>query len=115
MADGIGCKCSARDISECGCDADWTPQEVYDLRARIAELEGAYGALAVEHERLKDKLKAPPSEWEIEIAAKSLAQCYFLDHEHELSGKLEDYVKERWQLFIGDAKAAIEAFMEGRR
>jgi hypothetical protein len=38
MADGKGCKCAAYSESECGCDADWTPQEVYDLRAEVARL-----------------------------------------------------------------------------
>lgn len=38
MADGKGCKCAAYDESECGCDADWTPQELVDARAEIARL-----------------------------------------------------------------------------
>ena len=38
---GAGCECFARDQSECGCDADWTPAEVYELRSRVAELEQA--------------------------------------------------------------------------
>lgn len=43
MADGKGCTCSAWSESECGCDADWTPQEVYDLRRANAAV---YGLLA---------------------------------------------------------------------
>ena len=38
MADGKGCKCAAYDQSECGCDADWTPQELIDARAEIERL-----------------------------------------------------------------------------
>ena len=38
---GSGCECFARHEDECGCDADWTPKEVYELRKRIAELEQA--------------------------------------------------------------------------
>jgi hypothetical protein len=38
MADGKECKCAAYSESECGCDADWTPQEVYDLRAENERL-----------------------------------------------------------------------------
>lgn len=38
MSDGKGCKCAAYDESECGCDADWTPQELVDARAEIARL-----------------------------------------------------------------------------
>jgi hypothetical protein len=46
MADGKGCKCAAHSESECGCDADWTPQEVYDLRAEIERLREAIRRLA---------------------------------------------------------------------
>jgi hypothetical protein len=35
MSDGKDCKCSAYGEHECGCGADWTPQEVYDLRAQV--------------------------------------------------------------------------------
>jgi hypothetical protein len=41
MADGKGCTCAAHSESECGCDADWTPQEVYDLRAENERLKEA--------------------------------------------------------------------------
>jgi len=46
MADGKGCKCAAHSESECGCDADWTPQEVYDLRAENARLKKAIRRIA---------------------------------------------------------------------
>lgn len=29
---GKGCTCAAYGESECACDADWTPKEVYELR-----------------------------------------------------------------------------------
>ena len=41
MSDGKGCKCGAYGSNECGCGADWTPQEVYDLRERVRVLEEA--------------------------------------------------------------------------
>jgi len=37
---GEGCECLAYNEYECGCDADWTPREVYELREqrdRLAE------------------------------------------------------------------------------
>jgi hypothetical protein len=46
MADGKGCKCAAHSESECGCDADWTPQEVYDLRAENERLKKAIRRIA---------------------------------------------------------------------
>ena len=41
VGDGVGCKCEARSEAECGCDADWTPQEIYDLRAENERLRDA--------------------------------------------------------------------------
>jgi hypothetical protein len=35
MADGKGCTCCAWNANECACDADWTPQETYDLRKAL--------------------------------------------------------------------------------
>ena len=50
MADGIGCKCCAYNESECGCDADWTPQPISDLReqnkALLLTLDKARESLA---------------------------------------------------------------------
>jgi hypothetical protein len=37
---GKDCQCLAHNEYECGCDADWTPREVYELREqrdRLAE------------------------------------------------------------------------------
>ena len=33
---GQDCGCYAYSESECGCDADWTPAEVYELREELA-------------------------------------------------------------------------------
>jgi hypothetical protein len=38
MSEGKGCQCNAHCEHECCCDADWTPKEVYDLRAEVARL-----------------------------------------------------------------------------
>ena len=32
---GQDCGCYAYSESECGCDADWTPSEVYELRGKL--------------------------------------------------------------------------------
>ena len=39
MADGMDCTCAAWSENECCCGADWTTQEVYDLRSCVEELE----------------------------------------------------------------------------
>ena len=39
MADGMDCTSAAWSENECCCGADWTTQEVYDLRSCVEELE----------------------------------------------------------------------------
>ena len=41
---GKGCQCSAYNESECGCDVDWTPKEVYELKATIVDMEIRHSA-----------------------------------------------------------------------
>ena len=41
MSNGMGCTCAARFENQCCCDADWTPQIVYDQQKRIEKLEAA--------------------------------------------------------------------------
>jgi hypothetical protein len=47
--EGKGCKCCAHDYSECGCDVDWTPKEVYVLRLELKKAKD-------EIKRLRSKL-----------------------------------------------------------
>jgi hypothetical protein len=43
---GMGCTCCAYDASECGCPGvDWTPSEVYRLRATLDKATGLAGEL----------------------------------------------------------------------
>ncbi len=39
--DGAACCCCAYNQSECGCDADWTPREVYELKLEVNMLRAA--------------------------------------------------------------------------
>jgi hypothetical protein len=41
---GQGCLCHAHSEAECGCDVDWTPREVYELRATISDMEIRHSA-----------------------------------------------------------------------
>jgi hypothetical protein len=45
MADGKGCTCAAYYPGECACDADWTTQEVYDLRAELTSARHILAAI----------------------------------------------------------------------
>jgi hypothetical protein len=42
---GEGCECLAHSEAECGCDADWTPREVYELREQRDRLAEALSGL----------------------------------------------------------------------
>jgi len=55
---GKDCNCEARSSYECGCDADWTPKEVYDLRGEVVALK----ALAESTANLAKSLKAERDE-----------------------------------------------------
>jgi len=50
---GEGCLCHAHSEAECGCDVDWTPKEVYELREQRDRLAEALRELC--ETLLKDK------------------------------------------------------------
>ena len=47
MSDGKECQCAARCEAECACDADWTPEEIYQLRAENQALKDAINRMRV--------------------------------------------------------------------
>ena len=49
---GQDCGCYAYSESECGCDADWTPTEVYELRKQLKSERALADRLAEELEKL---------------------------------------------------------------
>lgn len=49
---GQDCGCYAYSESECGCDADWTPSEVYELREQLKSERALADRLAVELQKL---------------------------------------------------------------
>ena len=53
---GGGCLCHAHSEAECGCDVDWTPREVYELREQRDMLA----------EALKEALAAIPDKTWVE-------------------------------------------------
>ena len=67
---GEGCECHAHGEAECGCDANWTPREVYELREQRDRLAEALELLVTtDHEskeafieRVKQSLAAVKSE-----------------------------------------------------
>lgn len=49
---GQDCGCHAFSESECGCDADWTPSEVYELREELTAERALADRLAKQLESL---------------------------------------------------------------
>jgi hypothetical protein len=52
---GEGCLCHAHSEAECGCDVDWTPVEVYELRATISDLETRHAATMLHTQSVVDE------------------------------------------------------------
>ena len=107
MADGKGCICNAWNEGECACDADWTPQIVYDLRAQIEGLQGTIDSMAQTNAALIKKLRSLTSqlaEWESQPS--KYMWCFVDDAE------LLNHFKMIWQQYAicpdeklsGDAK-----------
>jgi hypothetical protein len=52
---GEGCLYHAHSEEECGCDVDWTPREVYELRAIISDLETRHAATMLHTQSIVDE------------------------------------------------------------
>lgn len=76
MADGNGCTCGAYGECECGCGADWTPQELIDARAEIARLRDEL-ASATRHMEMAE------AAWLRETAGNSPVAVTLTDAERE--------------------------------
>ena len=57
MSNGKACRCNAHCEHECCCDADWTPKEVYDLRAELAQRTAEVAKANAERDEAVDALK----------------------------------------------------------
>ena len=63
MSNGQGCTCNAWSENECACGADWTPQEVYDLRAENNRLKAELASLTA-----GVKIQVPSNTMEYELS-----------------------------------------------
>jgi hypothetical protein len=50
---GGGCLCHAHSEAECGCDVDWTPREVYELREQVKHLQSKIEGMGYRHSHLR--------------------------------------------------------------
>jgi len=89
---GKGCMCTAYDQSECGCpDVDWTPKEVYVLRAKLADHEAALKAK-------EEEIKALELRHEAEIQVNFDKHQQLKDKDARIA-ELEKVIEERGYAF----------------
>jgi hypothetical protein len=82
---GEECQCSAYNESECGCGADWTPREVYELRDKAERYRLEANSLMMQRDRLAEALLEIINEdygGEQAIAHKALAELKGGSHDH---------------------------------
>jgi len=91
MSDGADCKCAAWNSSECGCDADWTPQETIDLRVENTSLLALLKEMSAEIEELTKALA-------LEIRERVAAEQKIVEKDMEISKLKEGILLLREQL-----------------
>jgi hypothetical protein len=107
---GQNCDCEARSSYECGCDADWTPVEVYKLREDAKQLADRLTALELhstsELARLeKERDDALSQIVQAECRAERFCQerDELIDKNKKLNEEVDDLIRQR-PLLIEDFK-----------
>jgi hypothetical protein len=70
---GGGCLCHAHSEAECGCDVDWTPREVYELREQ------------------RDRLLEEREQWRMSSV------CRELREQRDMLAEVAQAVWDRWE------------------
>ena len=96
MSNGQGCTCNAWAANECACGADWTPQEVYALRAENNRLKAENKLYAAEMSAAKENGF---------YSAQELFMAY-QNAEEELAEAKKD--ASRWFSLVMNAAAELE-------
>ena len=97
---GKDCQCLAYNEYECGCDADWTPKEVYELKATIVDMEIRHSATMLHTQSIVSEAN--------ELREECMEQARLLGMGAEREAKLiaeRDLWKaeaERWREQAGD-------------
>ena len=95
MSNGQDCTCSARSAYECACGADWTPQEVYDLRAENNRLKAELAEAKKDAERyrwMRDSSVGPSQIWEL-LSDDCQPPIMTLKSMHELDAAIDEAMK----------------------
>ena len=122
MSNGQGCTCNAWSANECACGADWTPQEVYDLRAENERLKAENKLYAAEMSAAREdgfysaqELFMAYQNAEEELAeAKKDAERYRFLRQLDAKGIQVYHGKEDASIFGNELDAAIDEAMKGK-
>ena len=107
---GKDCHCEARSSYECGCDADWTPTEVYKLREDAKQLADRLTALELHSTSELARLEQERDEALSQIVqAECRAERFcqerdeLIDKNKKLNEEVDDLIRQR-PLLIEDFK-----------
>jgi len=97
---GKGCLCHAHSESECACDVDWTPREVYELKATIVDMEIRHSATMLHTQSIVSEAnKLREQRGRLAEALRELCETLLNDKPRDITELLNK---------AGDALAAVE-------
>jgi hypothetical protein len=106
---GEGCECLAHSEAECGCDVDWTPREVYELRSMISDMEIRHAATMLHTQSIvdeanelreqRDRLLEEREQWRLSSVCRELREQ-------------RDRLAEALELLVTTDHESKEAFIE---
>jgi hypothetical protein len=109
---GQDCDCEARSSYECGCDADWTPTEVYKLREDAKQLADRLTALELHSTSELARLELERDEALSQIAqAECRAErfCQERDEARDALMKIEDLFIDGTDIYADREKMGMIA------
>jgi len=110
---GEGCLCHAHSEAECGCDVDWTPREVYELREQVKHLQSKIEGMGYRHSHLRCQIiQAENVTWRVKGRLQSVTE-----QRDRLADALELLVTtdhESKEAFIERVKQALAAVKGGQ-
>jgi len=109
--EGQGCKCYAHNSSECGCNVDWTPKEVYELREDLEFRRQLYKVQAAQLDKIRserdeaqDAIAGWDNKWKCAVEMAARAE----NERGSLQIALDEKYVEYDQLFDEAEKIRIE-------
>jgi hypothetical protein len=106
MSNGKGCQCNAHCEHECCCDADWTPKEVYDLRAELARRTAEVAKANAERDEANARLAVSMEAHQITISGTVASLLHMITLTREAAGCRDG---DNLRAFVSNMRTMIEA------